>query len=101
MACKGDLEREKRIRKLIQKYREERLRLKKLIKDVNLSPQERVKAMLDLNKLPRNSCPVRARNRCNIDGRARSFLRAFGLGRHAFRKLASEGMIPGVKKASW
>lgn len=101
MACKGDIEREKRVKKLIDRYRDERLSLKKLVKDNTLPPQDRVKAMLDLNKLPKNSCPVKARNRCNIDGRARSYMRTFGLGRHAFRKLASEGMIPGVKKASW
>jgi small subunit ribosomal protein S14 len=101
MACKGDLEREKKIRKLIDKYKGQRTELKAKIKDKNLSPQERVKAMLELNKLPKGSCPIKARNRCNIDGRARSYMRKFGLGRHAFRDLASEGMIPGVKKASW
>lgn len=101
MACCGDLEREKKIRKLIDKYMEVRKQLKAKIKDLKLSPQERVKAMLELNKLPKNSCPVRARNRCSIDGRSRSYMRAFGLGRHVFRELASQGMIPGVKKASW
>lgn len=101
MACKGDLEREKKVRKLIEKYKDLRNELRKKQKDINLSPQERVKAMIQLNKLPRNSCYIRARNRCGIDGRSRSYIRKFGLGRHAFRKLASEGMIPGVKKASW
>ena len=101
MACKGDLEREKRLKKLIEKYKEKRIELKAKVKDLKLDPQERVKAMLELNKLPKNSCPVRARNRCGIDGRSRSFMRQFGLGRHAFRDLASAGLIPGVKKASW
>lgn len=101
MACKGDLEREKRVAKLIEKYKTLRDELRKKQKDANLSPQERVQAMIALNKLPRDSCYVRARNRCGIDGRARAYIRKFGLGRHAFRKLASEGMIPGVKKASW
>jgi small subunit ribosomal protein S14 len=101
MACCGDLEREKRLKKLVEKHMEKRIELKKQIKDLSLPPQERVQAMLELNKLPKNSCPVRLKNRCGVDGRSRSFMRDFGLGRHAFRKLASEGMIPGVKKASW
>jgi small subunit ribosomal protein S14 len=54
-----------------------------------------------LQKLPRNSSPVRIKNRCAITGRSRAYLRAFGLSRIAFRELAREGKIPGVKKASW
>jgi len=101
MACRGDIEREKKVRKLIDKYKDIRMELKKKVRNTNLPPQERVASMLELNRLPKNSCPVRARNRCSIDGCARSYIRYFGLSRHAFRKLASEGMIPGVKKASW
>jgi len=54
-----------------------------------------------LQKLPRNSSPVRIKNRCAISGRSRGYLRAFGLSRITFRELAREGKIPGVKKASW
>lgn len=54
-----------------------------------------------LQKLPRNSSPVRVKNRCALSGRGRGYLRAFGLSRIAFRELAREGKIPGVKKASW
>ena len=54
-----------------------------------------------LQKLPRNASPVRVKNRCGITGRARGFLRAFGLSRIKFRELANEGKIPGIKKASW
>jgi small subunit ribosomal protein S14 len=54
-----------------------------------------------LQKLPKNSSPVRIKNRCSITGRGRGYLRAFGLSRIQFRELAREGMIPGVKKASW
>lgn len=54
-----------------------------------------------LAKLPRNSSPVRIKNRCAISGRSRGYLRAFGLSRIQFRELAREGKIPGVKKASW
>lgn len=54
-----------------------------------------------LQKLPKNSSPVRIKNRCAITGRQRGFMRDFGLSRIAFRELAREGKIPGVKKASW
>ena len=54
-----------------------------------------------LQKLPRNSSPVRLKNRCAMTGRSRGYIRAFGLSRIQFRELAREGKIPGVKKASW
>ena len=54
-----------------------------------------------LQKLPRNSSPVRLKSRCAVSGRSRGYLRAFGLSRIAFRELARDGKIPGVKKASW
>ncbi len=54
-----------------------------------------------LQKLPRNSSPVRLKNRCQVTGRPRGYIRAFGLSRIKFRELAREGKIPGVKKASW
>ncbi len=54
-----------------------------------------------LQKLPRNSSPVRLKNRCAITGRSRGYMRTFGLSRIKFRELAREGKIPGVKKASW
>ena len=54
-----------------------------------------------LQKLPKNSSPVRIKSRCAVTGRSRGYLRAFGLSRIQFRELAREGKIPGVKKASW
>jgi len=54
-----------------------------------------------LQKLPKNSSPVRLKNRCAISGRSRGYLRAFGISRIQFREMAREGKIPGVKKASW
>lgn len=54
-----------------------------------------------LQKLPRNSSPVRLKNRCAITGRSRAYMRPFGLSRIKFRELANEGKIPGVKKSSW
>ncbi len=54
-----------------------------------------------LNKLPKNSSPVRHRNRCKITGKPRGYIRVFGLCRNQFRELASSGLIPGVKKCSF
>jgi len=54
-----------------------------------------------LAKLPRNSNPIRLHNRCEVTGRARGYYRKFGISRLTFRKMALEGLIPGVKKASW
>ncbi len=54
-----------------------------------------------LNKLPKNSSPVRLHNRCRITGRPRGYMRMFGISRVTFREMASVGLIPGVTKASW
>jgi small subunit ribosomal protein S14 len=54
-----------------------------------------------LSRLPRNSNPNRQRNRCKLTGRTRGYMRQFGISRITFREMASAGLIPGVKKASW
>ena len=54
-----------------------------------------------LEKLPRNSLKVRVRNRCWVTGRGRGYYREFGLSRHVLREMAHDGLLPGVKKASW
>ncbi len=54
-----------------------------------------------LQKLPKNSSPVRLHNRCKITGRPKGYIRIFGISRVTFREMANEGLIPGVKKASW
>ncbi len=66
--------------------------------------RERLKADGDyegLQKLPKNASPVRMHNRCKITGRPKGYMRLFGLSRIQFREMASQGLIPGVKKASW
>lgn len=55
----------------------------------------------ELNKLPKDSSPVRLKNRCLVTGRPRGYMRKFGMSRIAFRELAHKGQIPGVRKASW
>jgi|TARA_B100001094_G_scaffold330982_1_gene397768 small subunit ribosomal protein S14 len=54
-----------------------------------------------LDKLPRNSSSVRLHNRCSLSGRPKGYMRKFGISRLEFRKMASEGKIPGITKASW
>ena len=54
-----------------------------------------------LQALPKNASSVRLHNRCSITGRPKGFMRQFGLSRIQFREMASAGLIPGVKKASW
>jgi len=54
-----------------------------------------------LSRLPRNSSPVRLHNRCKLTGRPKGYIRQFGISRITFREMASFGLIPGVKKASW
>jgi small subunit ribosomal protein S14 len=54
-----------------------------------------------LSRIPRNSNPNRLRNRCKITGRPRGYMRQFGVSRITFREMASSGLIPGIKKASW
>ncbi len=54
-----------------------------------------------LQKLPRNASPVRMHNRCKLTGRPKGYMRQFGLSRVTFREMANQGLIPGVKKASW
>ena len=90
-----------RRKKLVNLKWDKRQALKKIISDPRKSSEEKMAAVLQLNKLPKNSSPVRLRNRCRMTGRARGYLRKFQLSRLCFRELASSGLIPGIVKASW
>ena len=89
MAKEGVKAREVKRAKLVAKYAEKRAALK-AAGDY---------AALDL--LPKNASPVRLKNRCQLTGRPRGYMRHFGLSRNMFRDMALQGKIPGVKKASW
>ncbi len=101
MAKKSLIVKEQKKLKLIQKYKTKRDELRRMIKNPNLSPSEKLQVNFKLQKLPRNSCPVRYRNRCQITGRPRGYLRRYGLSRITFRELALKGNIPGVILSSW
>ncbi|MFI4954365.1 MAG: 30S ribosomal protein S14 [Gammaproteobacteria bacterium] len=93
--------REIKRREAVVKYKDRRAVLVKIVKDPKASFQEKQDAMLALQDLPRDSSPVRQRNRCSITGRPRGVYRKFGLGRSKLRELAMRGEIPGLVKASW
>lgn len=101
MASKGDIEREKKLGKTIAKYKEERINLKKTVKNKSLSFEERRTALLKLQSLPRDSSITRRTRRCILTGESHSVFRDFQLSRWSFRALALEGLLPGVKKVSW
>ena len=90
-----------RRKKMAAKHLPLRIELRKAVRNEKLSDEERFEAQIKLQKLPRNSCENRVRNRCEITGRSRGYYRAFRLSRIKFRELALAGMIPGVTKSSW
>ena len=101
MAKVSMINREKKRAKLVKKYAKKRAELKAIIVDPEVSYDERQEAMFALQKLPRDSSPVRQRNRCTISGRPRGFYRRFGLSRNKLREAAMRGDVPGLRKASW
>jgi small subunit ribosomal protein S14 len=89
MAKKSIIARQKKRERMVAKYAE----LRKQLKEEGRYDE--------LDKLPRNASPVRLKNRCQLTGRPRGYVRKFGISRIALRDLASNGRIPGVTKASW
>ncbi len=101
MAKKSSVAKQKKRERLVKNKWEKREQLKKVIYDMNKSVEERLAAVDALNKMPKNSSQIRLRNRCQLTGRSRGFLRKFKLSRLCFREMANQGLIPGVVKASW
>ena len=101
MAKKCSIAKQKRRELLVKSKWDKRQALKKIVMDLSASDEDKVQAQIALDKLPKNSSPVRLRNRCQITGRARGFLRKFKLSRLCFREMANKGLIPGIFKASW
>ena len=101
MARKAMVVKNKRRKKIAERYAAKRKELKAKVIDPNLDPEEKGEAMRQLQALPRDASPIRFRNRCVMTGRPRGFLRAFGLSRIQFRELSHRGMVPGVTKSSW
>ncbi|HRF73284.1 MAG TPA: 30S ribosomal protein S14 [Accumulibacter sp.] len=101
MAKLAVINRGEKRRKLVEKYAKKRAELVAMVNDQSLSVEERFEARLKVQALPRNSSPVRLRNRCLLTGRPRGVYRKFGLGRSKLRDFVMQGEVPGMIKASW
>ena len=101
MAKTSAIEKNRKRTRMVKKYALRRQKLKAIAKDETLPVVDRFGARLKLAEMPRNSSPVRVRNRCEISGRPRGFYRKFKISRIALRDLASSGYIPGMVKSSW
>ena len=101
MAKQSMIARDVKRAKLADKFYAKREELKKIISSESASDEERWAAVLKLQTLPRDSSPIRQRNRCRQTGRPHGVLRKFGLSRIKVREAAMRGDIPGLKKASW
>ncbi|MDA1338630.1 MAG: 30S ribosomal protein S14 [Methylophilales bacterium] len=94
-------ERELKRRKMVEKYKGKRLALNEVINNSKATSEEKFDARAKLQALPRNSSPVRLRNRCALTGRPRGVYSKFGIARGKLRELMMSGEVPGITKASW
>jgi small subunit ribosomal protein S14 len=101
MAKTSAVVRNERRKKLAAKYFVRRQELVKIVKNPKTTPEARAAAYAKLRAFPRNSAPVRIRNRCSMSGRPRGVEGFFGLSRIALRDMALSGLLPGVRKACW
>jgi small subunit ribosomal protein S14 len=93
--------RQKKRVKIVAKFKARRAQLIEIMQDSRASDEAKDEARAKFQKLPRDSSPVRLRNRCALTGRPRGVYSKFGLGRSKLRDLAMKGEVPGVIKASW
>ncbi|MAI79409.1 MAG: 30S ribosomal protein S14 [Deltaproteobacteria bacterium] len=101
MAKTSQINRDNRRKALIAKYADRRAELRKKLNDPSVSIDEKVLVQQAFAKLPRNSCPTRLNNRCNVSGRSKAYYKKFGISRIALRELALAGQLPGMRKSSW
>lgn len=101
MAKKSMIAKQHKREVLVERYREQRVELKRLVAAPGTDPEVRAAAGVLLQKLPRDSSATRLRNRDAVDGRPRGFNRKFGLSRVRLREMAHRGELPGLRKASW
>jgi len=101
MAKTSMIARETKRAKMVKKYAAKRTALKAILNDANSGDDEKWDAQVKLQKLPRDSSPVRQQNRCRITGRPHGVYRKFGLCRNKLREAAMRGDVPGLTKASW
>ena len=101
MAKKSMVARERKRARTVAKFAGKRAELKAILRDANASDDDKWDAQVKLQKLPRNSSPVRQQRRCQMTGRPHAVYRKFGLCRNKLREAAMRGDVPGLVKASW
>jgi small subunit ribosomal protein S14 len=101
MAKTSIMQRELRRTRMVKKFAARRAELKAIIGNSQNSSEERWEAQRKLQALPRDSSPVRQRNRCRLTGRPKGYYRKFGLGRSKLREATMRGDVPGLRKGSW
>ena len=101
MAKLSLINRNEKRRKTVKKHAAKRAELVAIANDPKIAQEDRYEARLKLQRLPRDSSPVRVRNRCALTGRPRGTYRKFGLARNKLREIAMRGEVPGIIKASW
>lgn len=101
MAKLALINRELKRTKMVAKFAVRRKDLLATCSNISLGDDERAAARQKLQQLPRDSSPVRQRNRCSLTGRPRGVFKKFGLCRNKLREIAMRGEVPGMTKASW
>lgn len=101
MAKESMKAREVKRAKLVAQYAQRKADLKKAAKELELKGESSYEIYQKLQLLPKNASYIRLHNRCSLTGRPKGYIRQFGISRIQFREMASAGLIPGVKKASW
>lgn len=101
MAKRSKIAADERRRRTVERYAERRAALKGQVRRAAPGSEELAAAVRALSRLPRDSAPVRLRNRDQVDGRPRGYLRRTGTSRIRFRAMAHRGELPGIRKSSW
>jgi small subunit ribosomal protein S14 len=101
MAKKSKIAADARRREVVARYAERRAELRRALRNLDLPEADRLAAVRELAKQPRDASPTRLRNRDVVDGRPRAYSRKFGLSRIRLRDMAHRGELPGVTKSSW
>jgi len=101
VAKKSSVEKNNKRIRLVALKKAKRDALRAILRDPNVDIDTKMKAQMDMQKLPRDSSPSRVRNRCIETGRPRGVYSRFGLGRNKLREFVCKGIIPGLRKASW
>ncbi|MEV8594697.1 30S ribosomal protein S14 [Streptomyces sp. NPDC052013] len=101
MAKKSKIAKNEQRREIVARYAARRAELKEIVRRPSSTEAERLAAQRELRRQPRDASATRVRNRDQVDGRPRGYVRAFGLSRVNLRGQAHAGYLPGVRKASW